>query len=134
MANNPKIPEPNSISVLGSGTPVAVPLPPLKPALPKSLLPLPLSKVVQLFEITLVSNVTAPVCAKTLPHRSSAPVVRVMLSSARIFPANVVVVPRTADPVPAPPVTPSSQNTLVLALPASRKSPLTSRYCQLSCH
>jgi hypothetical protein len=41
--------------------------------------------------------VTAPFLAKALPHPISAPVSKVMLVSARIFPANAVVVPRTAE-------------------------------------
>ena len=53
---------------------------------------------------TLVSIVTAPVCAKALPFRV-APVFKVMLASARIFPTNAVVVPRVAE-------LPTCQNTL----------------------
>ena len=52
----------------------------------------------------LVSIVTAPFRAKALPD-TLAPVFRVMLVSARIFPANAVPVPRVAE-------LPTCQNTL----------------------
>jgi len=55
-------------------------------------------------ETVLVSIVTAPFRAKALPD-TLAPVVRVMLVSARIFPTNVLFVPRTAE-------LPICQNTL----------------------
>ncbi len=44
----------------------------------------------------LVSNVTAPVCARAPPFKV-APVFRVMLAYARIFPVNTVFVPRVAE-------------------------------------
>jgi len=47
--------------------------------------------------MVLVSSVTAPVCAKALPFRMVAAVVRVMLSKARIFPSNEVLVPSVAE-------------------------------------
>ena len=56
-------------------------------------------------EMWLVSIVTAPFLAKALPETMSAPVVRVMLASARIFPWNEVVVPSVAE-------LPTCQNTL----------------------
>ena len=46
--------------------------------------------------MTLVSSVTAPFRAKALPHVMLAPEFNVILVSARIFPANAVVVPRVA--------------------------------------
>ena len=55
-------------------------------------------------ETVLVSIVTAPFRAKALPD-TLAPVVSVMLVSARIFPTNVLFVPRTAE-------LPICQNTL----------------------
>ena len=54
--------------------------------------------------MVLLSNVTEPVCARARPFKL-APVVRVMLVSARIFPTNVVVVPSVAE-------LPTCQNTL----------------------
>ena len=45
----------------------------------------------------LVSSVTAPLIAKALPVVILAPVVRVMLVLARIFPSNAVAVPRVAE-------------------------------------
>jgi hypothetical protein len=47
-------------------------------------------------ETSLVSIVTAPFCAKALPD-TVAPVFKVMLVSARMFPTNEVVVPRVAE-------------------------------------
>src|ERR1700680_2655317 len=47
-------------------------------------------------KMLLVSSVTAPFLAKTLPF-TLAPVVRVMLVSARMFPTNDVLVPRVAE-------------------------------------
>src|SRR6202035_764583 len=47
--------------------------------------------------MTLLFSVTAPFCAKALPQVMLAPLFRVMLVSARIFPANLVVVPRVAE-------------------------------------
>ena len=41
-------------------------------------------------EMVLVSSVTAPFLARAEPHAMEAPVVMVMLVSARIFPANAV--------------------------------------------
>jgi hypothetical protein len=55
-------------------------------------------------ETMLLSSVTAPVCASALPDTLAA-VFRVMLVSARMFPMNEVVVPRTAE-------LPTCQNTL----------------------
>ena len=55
-------------------------------------------------DMLLVSSVTAPFRAKTLPD-TLAPVFRVMLVSARIFPTNVVLVPSVAE-------LPTCQNTL----------------------
>jgi len=57
-----------------------------------------------LMETLLVSIVTAPFRAKALPD-TSAPVFRVMLVSARMFPTNAVPVPRVAE-------LPTCQNTL----------------------
>jgi hypothetical protein len=57
-----------------------------------------------------VSIVTAPVSAKALPHRILALVFMVMLWSARMLPAKVVLVPRVAE-------LPTSQNTPLLAPP-----------------
>ena len=57
-----------------------------------------------LAETVLVSIVTAPFRARALPD-TLAPVFRVMLVSARIFPTNVVVVPSVAE-------LPTCQNTL----------------------
>ena len=48
-------------------------------------------------EMVLLSSVTAPFLAKAEPHVMEAPVVMVMLVSARIFPANAVPVPRVAE-------------------------------------
>ena len=47
-------------------------------------------------ETALVSIVTAPVCASALPFEL-APVVRVMLASARMLPAKDVPVPSVAE-------------------------------------
>jgi len=47
--------------------------------------------------MTLLSNVTAPLIANALPQPMVAPVFRVMLDSARIFPSNAVVVPSVAE-------------------------------------
>ena len=44
-----------------------------------------------------VSKVTAPFLARALPSKIVAPVVRVMLVSARMFPSNAVWVPRVAE-------------------------------------
>ena len=55
-------------------------------------------------ETVFVSSVTAPFRARALPD-TLAPVFMVMLVSARIFPTNVVVVPRVAE-------LPTCQNTL----------------------
>jgi len=60
-------------------------------------------------ETPLPSSVTAPFRAKALPDMF-APVFKVMLVSARMSPANVVVVPRVADE-------PTCQNTLRLKAP-----------------
>ena len=51
--------------------------------------------------MVLLSKVTAPFRAKALPQPMVAPVFRVMLVSARIFPWNEVVVPRVAELPPA---------------------------------
>ena len=84
---------------------------PLKPLLPKSLRPVPKSPpLVQSFEMVLVSIVTAPVFAMARPQMILAVVFRVMLWSARMFPANVVLVPRVAE-------LPTSQYTPLFALP-----------------
>ena len=64
--------------------------------------------------MTLVSIVTAPVCAKALPFRMVAVVLRVMLVSARIFPSNEVLVPSVAE-------LPTSQNTPSSAPPCEPK-------------
>ena len=77
-------PVPSKPKVPGSGT-VDVPPPP-----PPLLLPQPPPMV-------LLSNVTAPFRAKALPQPMVAPVFKVMLVSARIFPWNEVVVPRVAE-------------------------------------
>src|ERR1700674_5195871 len=47
--------------------------------------------------MTLLFSVTAPFLAKALPQPMLAPLFRVMLESARIFPSNAVVVPRVAE-------------------------------------
>ena len=47
--------------------------------------------------IVLLSSVTAPFRAKALPQPIVAPVFRVMLWSAMIFPSNAVVVSRVAE-------------------------------------
>ena len=60
---------------------------PLKPGPPRG----------QILLMTLVSIVTAPICARALPFRICAAVLRVMLSSARIFPWNKVLVPSVAE-------------------------------------
>ena len=88
-------PEPKRIMLPGSGTvdagggdvggsavitPFAIVPPPLQP-----------------LEMVFSSSVTAPVDAKALPHPIVAPVSRVMLERARIFPWNAVVVPRVAE-------------------------------------
>jgi len=44
----------------------------------------------------LLSSVTAPFRARTLPD-TLAPLLRVMLASAKMFPTNLVVVPRVAE-------------------------------------
>ena len=80
------------VNVEGSGVATTVPLPPLNP-----LVPLPIEPTVQRVEIVLLFMVTVPVDAKTLPQLSLAPVFSVMLSSARIFPSNVVLLPRVAE-------------------------------------
>src|SRR5450759_5764091 len=88
---------PMSSRVVGSGT-VAVVLPPLKPPLPKSLLPEPKSPpLVQSFEMTLLCIVTSPWRAMALPHKIFAPVVMVMSVSARILPWNSEPVPSVAE-------------------------------------
>ena len=72
-ANTLPIPEQTSSNAAGTGTGMTgVPLPPLKPKLPKSERPLPKSWRVLLLEILLVSIVTAPFSAMALPHRMSA--------------------------------------------------------------
>jgi hypothetical protein len=48
-------------------------------------------------EITLVSSVTAAFSAKTLPVSTFAPVFKVTLADAKIFPRNWVPVPRVAE-------------------------------------
>jgi hypothetical protein len=60
-------------------------------------------------ETELVSIVTAPLRAIALPD-TLAPVVKVTLASAKIFPTNAVVVPRVAE-------LPTCQNTLQLLPP-----------------
>ncbi len=45
----------------------------------------------------LPCSVTAPFCANALPQVMLAPVFRVMLVSASIFPSNAVLVPRVAE-------------------------------------
>src|SRR3989442_9315033 len=60
-------------------------------------------------ETLLVSIVTAPLSAKALPD-TLAPVVRVMLATARIFPVNAVPVPSVAE-------LPTAQNTSVSRAP-----------------
>ena len=61
-------------------------------------------------EMLLVSSVTAPFRANALPSVILAPVFRVMLWSARIFPRKSVVVPRVAE-------LPISQKTLQQSAP-----------------
>ena len=105
-----RMPTQSSEMVPGSGTDWMPP--PLKPALPKSVRPVPRSAppAPQVSEMVLPANVTAPVSARALPHTIVALVFRVMLSRARMFPAKVVLVPRVAE-------LPTSQNTPVLAPP-----------------
>ena len=80
-------------SGIGSGSP-----PPLNPKLPKSVLPVLWSPPsMQLPEMVFVSIVTAPVLAKARPQRILALVFNVILSRARMFPANAVLVPRVAE-------------------------------------
>ena len=76
-------------AVPGSGTasPVPLPLPSLVVAL----------QAFVLIVTSSVSIVTAPFFARARPHAILAPVSRVMLVSARMFPANSVVVPRVAE-------------------------------------
>ncbi len=97
------LPGPRTITLGETGT--TLPLvpnsrPPLKPGPPFG--------GGQTFSIELVSIVTAPVCAKALPFRIVAVVLRVMLASARIFPSNEVLVPSVAE-VPTCQNTPSSE-------------------------
>jgi hypothetical protein len=74
-------------------------------ALPKSVRPLSKAPApTQLSEMVLVSIVTAPVSAKALPHKILALVFMVMLWSARMLPAKVVLVPRVAE-LPPPLIT-----------------------------
>ena len=47
--------------------------------------------------MVLPCRVTAPFCAKALPHLMVAPVFRLMLVRARIFPSNAVLVPSVAE-------------------------------------
>src|ERR1700719_1782856 len=47
--------------------------------------------------MTLLFRVTAPLIANALPQVMLAPLFRVMLVSARMFPAKAVVVPRVAE-------------------------------------
>lgn len=96
-ASRPKRPHPRSNRVLGSGTPVALPLNPPLP-LNSPLVPPPSKGTLsQPMEIVLVSNVTAPFRARARPQLSVAPVFSVMLVRATIFPSKAVVVPRVAD-------------------------------------
>jgi len=81
----------------GSGTDDVELLTSLKALLPKSARLLPALYALQLFEMVLPCNVTAEVSAMARPQRISAPVFRLMLSSARMFPAKSVVVPRVAE-------------------------------------
>ena len=67
------------------------------------------------------SRVTAPVCAMALPHGIVAPVLKVMLSAAIIFPSKEVVVPSVAElptfqnkPTPAPPLITSTAEALAV--------------------
>jgi hypothetical protein len=64
--------------------------------------------------IVLLSNVTAPVCAKAEPQLIVAPVFKVMLSSARMFPTNSLSVPSVAE-------VPTCQNTLLSSAPLISK-------------
>jgi hypothetical protein len=80
-------------------------MPPLKPLLPsKRLFPAAVPPVVvtrafsQPVERVLVSRVTSPVDAKALPQSSVAPVPKLMLAFARIFPANVAPARIVAEP------------------------------------
>jgi len=79
-ATKPAIPVPISSNVPGSGVGDVLEMLLLQPV-----------------EMVLVSSVTAPLAAKALPQPIVAPVFRVMLVSARIFPRNEVVVPRVAE-------------------------------------
>ena len=80
------------------------PLPPLSPPDVTERLPL------QPVEMVFVSMVTAPFAARALPQPIVAPVFRVMLVSARIFPTKSVPVPRVAE-------LPTCQYTLQLSAP-----------------
>jgi len=72
---------PSSGAVTGSGT----------------VLPVDTSQPAVAIDTSFVSNVTAPLRAKALPHPIFAPVFMVMLVSARIFPSNSVAVPSVAE-------------------------------------
>jgi hypothetical protein len=63
-------------------------------------------------ETVLLSSVTAPFCARALPDKL-APVSKVMLVNARMFPMNEVVVPRVAE-------LPTCQNTSQAEAPLMR--------------
>jgi len=80
-------------------------MPPLKPLLPSNRIfpaAVPLDVVTRVFsqpmERVLVSRVTSPVDANALPQLSVAPVPKVMLAYARIFPANVAPALISAEP------------------------------------
>src|SRR6185503_15115493 len=97
----------------GSGTAAPAPPSPFNPLLPCNAALCASGQpgvAVQLVETTLLSIVTAPFRAKARPHGICAPVFSVILVSARIFPSNVVVVPRVAE-------LPTCQNTESLGLP-----------------
>ena len=91
-------------------------MPPLKPLLPSNRIfpaAVPLDVVTRVFsqpmERVKVSRVTSPVDANALPQFSVAPVPKVMLAFARIFPANVAPASIVAEPAGI------TQNTLSFA-------------------
>ncbi len=95
---SPRTPRPSNGALAGSGTgvPMAVVSQP------------PVS-----MDTIFVSRVTAPLRARARPHSMVAPVTRVMLLSARIFPANAVPEPRVAE-------LPTCQKTLSPAPPLAK--------------
>ena len=99
---SPNSPVPTSAIDPGSGTvdPTGTPL-----------------SVAQTFEMTLLSIVTAPFRAIARPQEIEAPVVKVILWLAMIFPSNAVPVPSVAE-------LPTSQKTLAPGPPVSKTDEL----------